>query len=50
MNENVNDMNSRVVQKRSKNDFLEILRSYPLTLLHAMRNTSCENFIKIGQL
>ena len=40
--------NSTVVQKRGKNDFLEILRSYPLNLLHAMRNTSCENFIRIG--
>ena len=33
-----------------KNDFFEILRSYPLNLLLAMRNTSRENFIKIGQL
>ena len=33
-----------------KNDFFEVLRSYLLNLLLAMRNTSCENFIKIGQL
>ena len=34
----------------TKNYFLELLRSYPLNLLLAMRNASCENFIKIVQL
>ena len=33
-----------------KNDFFEILKSYPLNLLPAIRNTSCEYFIQIGQL
>ena len=33
-----------------KMTFFEILRSYPLNLLLDMRNTSCQNFIKIGQL
>ena len=31
-----------------KNDFFEIFKSYPLNLLLAMLNTSCENCIKIG--
>ena len=33
-----------------KNDFFEIFKSYPLNLFLTMRNASCENFIKIGQL